>query len=373
VTPFTSRGYTLVIKHTGSKTNGVMTNPAIFAGRNMRGQFTWGHRAVMAACAITGNVAVLCGRHMDHRRILASSEHTVMTPFAAPVNTLMIKYRWDKCITRDVTNTAIVLCRDMRISLTGGYDTVMAGRAVIENIYMVECRPNKRCGIEMTDRAIFGSRQVIIGKPNSNDTVVARGAIARYAVMIKYASRENPRRMAHTAVVGGRHMVKRLTCSVNPVMAGSTQFIDDARYGMVKTFRPGEGAGVMAHAAIGGYRGVIRRFTRGSSAVVASLTSRGNGAVVEDNNQKIIHHMALIAGTISGYMSLRFTPGHDSIMTGFTISGNSGVVITAVCLQLHKSGCIVTVITFDTGWWMLVGLANGHHTVVALTALAKHF
>ena len=54
-----------------------------------------------------------------------------------------------------MTDTAVILCRDMRVCLASGYDSVMTGLAVVKGVYVVERRPNKRSRVEMTDRAIF--------------------------------------------------------------------------------------------------------------------------------------------------------------------------------------------------------------------------
>ena len=54
-----------------------------------------------------------------------------------------------------MTDTAVILCRDVRVCLASGYDSVMTGLAVVKGVYVVERRPNKRSRVEMTDRAIF--------------------------------------------------------------------------------------------------------------------------------------------------------------------------------------------------------------------------
>ena len=109
VTAFTRRGNTLVIKHTGGKTDGVMTHPAILGSGNVIYRLTNGRRAVMTAGTITGDaimaedgwterpggvakMAVLCGGYVNHCRIFTGGKHTVVTTFTTPGNALMIEY-----------------------------------------------------------------------------------------------------------------------------------------------------------------------------------------------------------------------------------------------------------------------------------------
>jgi hypothetical protein len=181
VTTFACIGNVLVVKHTGGKTRGVMTYPTIRGSGNVIYRFINGRRAVMAADAITSDalvtedrwtkrrgrvakMAILVGWHMDHRRIFTSSKYAIVTAFATPGNTLMIKYRRNKSIPGDMTETAVILCWNMRVRLTIGYDTVMAGLAVVKGVYVVERSSHKRSRVEVTDRAILCGWQVILGK-----------------------------------------------------------------------------------------------------------------------------------------------------------------------------------------------------------------
>ena len=85
--------------------------------------------------------------------------------------------------------------------------------------------------------------------------------VAAYTVVIKDSGGENTRGMAHTTIVGGWHVVARLTNRVSTVMAGFTQFIYDAWDGVVETFCPGEGASIVAHATISVCCRVVRCFS----------------------------------------------------------------------------------------------------------------
>ena len=80
--------------------------------------------------------------------------------------------------------------------------------------------------------------------------------------MIKHAGGEDTGCMASTTIIGGGHVVWRLTNCVNAVMAGCTQLVCDAGDSVIETLRPGEGTSIVAHAAVGGRCGVIRRFTQ---------------------------------------------------------------------------------------------------------------
>ena len=102
-------------------------------------------------CGRVAKVTILAGRYMNHRRIFAGSKQTVVTTFTPTSNALMIEDRGDKSISRDMTNTAIILCWNMRVCFAGGYDRIMTGRAVVKDVYMIECRSNKRIRVEMTD------------------------------------------------------------------------------------------------------------------------------------------------------------------------------------------------------------------------------
>jgi len=80
-------------------------------------------------------------------------------------------------------------------------------------------------------------------------------------VVIKDASGKDARGVAVATIVKGRHMIKRLTNSVNSIMTSFTQFIYDTGDSVVETFSPGESASIVAHTAIRIRCRVVWRFT----------------------------------------------------------------------------------------------------------------
>ncbi len=83
----------------------------------------------------------------------------------------------------------------------------MAGSTVIKNVGMIESCAHKCVCREMTVRAIFRGWQVIIRKSCADHTIMTGCTVAAYTVVIKNASGENAWGMAHTAILGGWHMV----------------------------------------------------------------------------------------------------------------------------------------------------------------------
>jgi len=106
---------------------------------------------------------------------------------------------------------------------------------------------------------------------------------------------------------------------------------------------------------------------------VTVATIRGDVAVIENNGLKIIDDMTVITGAVSSYMSFMLTGGDNTVVARGATPRNTGVIITAVCLQFHKTVSIVTVIAFDSGGWVLIGWADGSDTVMTLAAFAENF
>ncbi len=106
---------------------------------------------------------------------------------------------------------------------------------------------------------------------------------------------------------------------------------------------------------------------------MTGLAITGDSAVVKDNGLKILNDMTPIAFTVSRYMSLMFTGSNNSVMAYAAATGNASMIVTAVCVKFEKTGGIVTVVTFRTGFRVLVRFANGAYTVMTLTARAKNF
>ena len=197
--------------------------------------------------------------------------------------------------------------------------------------------------------------------------------IAAYAVVVKDTGGKYTRGMAYTTILGGRHMVARLTSCVSPIMAGSTQFMYDARDGVIESFCPGKGARIVSHATIGIRCRMICCFAYRVSTIVTGFTITGNCAVVKDNGLKIIYDMTPIALAFCRDMSFMFTCSHSTVVADVATSGNARVIITAVSIEFDKASGIVTVVTFHIGFWVLIRLANGPYTVMTLTAYAKNF
>jgi hypothetical protein len=116
-------------------------------------------------------------------------------------------------------------------------------------------------------------------------------AVAGNAIVIEDAGGEDAWGMAGATIVGGGHMIQRLTNRGNAIVAGFAQFVYHARDSVVETFRPGEGSGVVAHATVGGRCGVVCYFTRRVSAIVTGLTSTSDAAMVENDGLKITYDM----------------------------------------------------------------------------------
>ena len=390
MTTFARRGNTLEIEYARGKAAGAVAHPAVFGGGNVIYRLTRGKRAVMAAGAIAGDadvsenrwakrrggmadVAILCGRYMNGRRILTDGGYTVVTTFTPSGNALMAKCCGNKSTARDVTDTAIFLGRDVGNGLAGGYGTVMAGCAVVDDVHMIERRPRKGAGIGMTHRAVLCGGQVILGKSHTDHAVVTACAATCYTVVIKNAGGKSAGSMAVAAIIASRHMVERLTDCVNSIVAGSAQLVLDTGDGVIETIGPGEGAGVVTHAAIVGDGGMIGYFARRGRAVVTGLTRGRYGAVVENDGEKIIHDVTQVTGIAGDDMSVFLTGGDYTVVANFAILGNACVVITAVRCQFEKSRGIVTVVTFGVGCGVSAGFADGPHTVMAFTAFTKHF
>ena len=101
----------------------------------------------------------------------------------------------------------------------------------------------------MAHRAILGRRQVIDQLAQRDHIVMTGLAIIDDTGMIECTRGERARRVAHTAVLAGRHMVDRFTHRSNTV-AGDAVIHDTA---VVKR-RAEETGGVMTDAAIFGGR-----------------------------------------------------------------------------------------------------------------------
>ena len=130
-------------------------------------------------------------------------------------------------------------------------------------------------------------------------TVMTGCAVTDYIIVIKYTSGEDARSVANATIFGGGHMVLRLTNSVSAVMAGFTGFANYASDGVVESISPGKRTSVVAHTAISGYYGMGWRFTRCIRSVMAGGAFNCDGAVVENNGQKIICDMTMVAVDVS--------------------------------------------------------------------------
>ena len=106
---------------------------------------------------------------------------------------------------------------------------------------------------------------------------------------------------------------------------------------------------------------------------MTGFTRTGNRAVIKDNGLKIIHDMTRITFTVSRDMRFMFACGHNTVVADAATSGNTGVIIIAVCIGFDKGSGIVTVVTFHAGFGVLAGFADGPRTVVTFTADAEYF
>ena len=125
---------------------------------------------------------------------------------------------------------------------------------------MIERCAHKCICCEMAERAILSRRQMIVGKASTDHTVMAGCAIAAYIVVIKDTGGKNTGSMAYTTILGGRHMVVRLTSRVSTVMAGFAQLIHDTWHRVIESLSPGKSASIMAHTTISVSGRVIRCF-----------------------------------------------------------------------------------------------------------------
>lgn len=69
----------------------------------------------------------------------------------------------------------------------------------------------------------------------------------------------------------------------------------------------------------------------------------------------------------------RFTGGRAAVVAGGTSTRDTRVIELAVRADFEKTDGIVAVIAFGAGRLMKLGFAYGHHAVMALAAVAKHF
>ena len=106
---------------------------------------------------------------------------------------------------------------------------------------------------------------------------------------------------------------------------------------------------------------------------MTGFTITGNSAVVKDNGLKIINDMTPIALTLSRDMPFMFACCYNAVVADTATSGYAGMIVTAICIEFDKTRGIVAVVTFHTGFRMLVGFPNGPYAVMTLTTLAKHF
>lgn len=162
VTAFAANGNALVIKHSGSKTTGVMAHPAILGCGNVSRRLAYGERAVMAGCAIAGDVhmiedrwskrrggmaemTILGGWYMVCRRILAGGVLTVVTAFTRSGNALVIKHTAGE-IGGVVTHPAILGSRNMRNRFTNSCRAVMTAGTITGDAVVTEDGWTKRRG-----------------------------------------------------------------------------------------------------------------------------------------------------------------------------------------------------------------------------------
>lgn len=119
-----------------------------------------------------------------------------------------------------MTDTAIILRRDVIRFFAGCGGAVMAGGTVIANAGVTKRRPAKGVRVEMTDRARLCRWHVGSVFAGTDHTVVTRLTVTGDTGVIKCAAGKGAWRVAIAAITGSCNVVGRFANGVVAIVAG---------------------------------------------------------------------------------------------------------------------------------------------------------